>query len=118
MISAKRRALILEYLQREGAGSITRLSEMFGSSSSTIRRDLDALIESGYILRSYGGAVLKEKQQTTFEPKRNIVLHVAHEAKIKIGARAAAMLESGQSVIFDSSTTVLEVAKVVAHKAL
>lgn len=118
MISAKRRALILEYLQREGAGSITRLSEMFDSSSSTIRRDLDALIESGYILRSYGGAVLKEKQQTTFEPKRNIGLHFAHEAKLKIGARAAAMLESGQSVIFDSSTTVLEVAKVVAHKAL
>ncbi len=116
MISAQRRALILEYLRREGAGSITRLSETVGVSASTIRRDLEALTQSGHLERSHGGAVLKERLQTTFETAREIVVHVAHDAKMKIGARAAALLEPGQSVIFDSSSTVLEAAKAAVRR--
>lgn len=118
MISAQRRALILEQLRREGAGSIVGLSESIGVSPSTIRRDLEFLTQSGYIERSHGGAVLKEQQRTTFEPEREIGLHVAHGAKVLIGTRAAAMLEPGQSVIFDSSSTVLEAAKIVAEKEM
>jgi DeoR family transcriptional regulator, aga operon transcriptional repressor len=118
MISAQRRALILEYLRREGAGSITRLSETVGVSASTIRRDLEALTQSGHLERSHGGAVLKERLQTTFETAREIVVHVAHDAKMKIGARAATLLEPGQSVIFDSSSTVLEAAKAAVRRDL
>jgi len=116
MIAAQRRALILEELRREGAGSIVVLAERIGVSPSTIRRDLEFLTEGGYIVRSHGGALLREPNRTTFEPEQEIGAHVARAAKEAIGAHAAAMVEAGQSVIFDSSSTVLEAAKVVAAK--
>jgi len=118
MIAAQRRALLLEELRREGAGSIVALAEKINVSPSTIRRDLDFLAEGGYIVRSHGGAVLNETHRTTFEPGREIGAHVAHDAKAAIGARAATLLEPGQSVIFDSSSTVLEAAKVVVERNL
>src|SRR4051812_14963953 len=118
MIAAQRRALILEELRREGAGAIVTLAETIGVSPSTIRRDLEFLTDRGYIVRSHGGAILNEPHGTTFEPEREIGAHVAHVAKAAIGARAAALLEHGQSVIFDSSSTVLEAAKVVVERNL
>jgi DeoR family transcriptional regulator, aga operon transcriptional repressor len=118
MISAQRRALILEQLRRMGAGSITGLSESIGVSASTIRRDLEFLTRTGHIERSHGGAILLEQRHTTFEPAREIIQHVAHGAKVKIGTRAASLLAHGQSVIFDSSSTVLEAARVASAKNL
>lgn len=118
MIAAQRRALILEELRREGAGSIVALAEKIGVSPSTIRRDLEFLTEGGYIVRSHGGALLKEPHRTTFEPEPEIGAHVARAAKEAIGSHAASLVEQGQSVIFDSSSTVLEAAKAVAARRI
>ena len=106
MIAAQRRALILEHIRREGGGSIVALADIIGASQSTIRRDLDSLVDGGFILRSRGGALLEETPRTTFEPERKIGAQVSRAAKIAIGARAAELIERGQSVIFDSSSTV------------
>ncbi len=116
MIAAQRRALILEQLRRDRAASIVALSDSIKVSASTIRRDLDFLTRGGYIVRSHGGALLNEPLRTTFEPEREIEAHVARSAKLAIGMRAAALIEPGQSVIFDSSSTVLEAAKVVVER--
>jgi len=116
MIAAQRRAMILEQLRRDGAASITALSNSIEASPSTIRRDLDFLTRDGYIVRSHGGALLNEPQRTTFEPAREIGAHVARSAKVAIGTRAAALIQPGQSVIFDSSSTVLEAARVIVER--
>jgi DeoR family transcriptional regulator of aga operon len=116
MIAGQRRALILEELRREGAGSIVALAASIGVSPSTIRRDLEFLTEGGYIVRSHGGALLKEPHRTTFEPEPEIGAHVARAAKEAIGAYAATLVEEGQSIIFDSSSTVLEAAKAVVGR--
>ena len=118
MIAAQRRALILEELRRAGAGSIVALADKIGVSPSTIRRDLEFLTEGGYIVRSHGGALLKEPHRTTFEPEPEIGAHVARAAKEAIGAYAAELVEDGQSIIFDSSSTVLEAAKAVVARNL
>ena len=118
MIAAQRRVLILEHLRREGADLIMALAKTIGASSSTIRRDLDYLTEIGHIVRSHGGALLNEQVGTTFEPQHEIGSRVAHAAKAAIGARAADLIEAGQSVIFDSSSTVFEAAKVVVARRM
>jgi DeoR family transcriptional regulator of aga operon len=118
MIAAQRRALILDHLRRHGADSIVALSQTIGVSPSTIRRDLDFLTEGGYIARSHGGAMLSEGVRTTFEPQREIGSQIAHAAKAAIGARAVELLEPGQSVVFDSSSTVLEAAKAAVARKL
>jgi DeoR family transcriptional regulator of aga operon len=118
MIPAQRRARILEHIRRDGGGSIITLADIIGASRSTIRRDLDLLVGGGFLLRSRGGALLEETPRTTFEPEREIGAQVSRPAKIAIGARAAELIERGQSVIFDSSSTVMEAAKAVIKRRL
>jgi DeoR family transcriptional regulator of aga operon len=116
VIAAQRRALILEYLRKNGAGSIVDIAEAIGTSRSSTRRDLDFLDEEGSILRSRGGAIINEQHRTAFEPPRRIGAKVFHAEKAAIGRAAVEMLQPGQSVIFDSSSTVLEAARLVADK--
>lgn len=118
MIAAQRRALILDLVRRSGAASIGELAEGIGASLSTIRRDLDYLTHEGYLVRSHGGAVLAEMHRSTFEPRHEIGAHLAIDAKRAIGRRAAAEIQPGQSVIFDSSSTVLEAARAVVARKL
>ena len=67
IIPAKRRAMILERLRRDGAASILELSKEIGASASTIRRDLEQLTEGGYLERTHGGALFVPPLQATFD---------------------------------------------------
>ncbi|MDP6788433.1 MAG: DeoR/GlpR family DNA-binding transcription regulator [Rhodospirillales bacterium] len=118
MIPAQRRGRILDVVRSLGGASIEHLAERLGASPSTVRRDLHFLTAQGYLERSHGGATVKTLPRTTFEPDREIGSIVAHGAKVAIGAMAASMVENGQSVIFDSSSTVLEAAKWVGEREL
>ena len=51
-----RHKLILEKLKACRSALTADLSAEFGVSKITIRRDLDALAERGFLLRSHGGA--------------------------------------------------------------
>ncbi|MFO1035676.1 MAG: DeoR/GlpR family DNA-binding transcription regulator [Geminicoccaceae bacterium] len=118
MIAAQRRALILERVRQQGGAAIVDLADVVGVSASTVRRDLDYLMREGYLERRHGGALLAEPERTTFEPRQDIGAHMARSAKVAIGRRAAALLEPGQSVLFDSSSTVLEAARAIAGAGL
>lgn len=118
IIPAKRRALILEWLNREGAAAIHELAEAIGASQSTIRRDLDYLVKQGALERTHGGALLQRTGHATFEPEVAIAAQFACNQKDAIGAAVAADLRAGQSVIFDASTTVLAVARAIALRPL
>jgi DeoR family transcriptional regulator, aga operon transcriptional repressor len=118
LIPAARRAKALELIRRHGAISIQRLADEIGTSISTARRDVDYLSAAGYLERSHGGALLSVRSRTTFEPTTDIADQVARPAKIAIGRCAAGMIEDGQSVILDSSSTVLEAAHALAERDL
>lgn len=118
LIPAKRRALILERLKREGAAAIQELAEIVGASASTIRRDLEYLEKQGALERTHGGAMLQNAERATFEPDLAIAAQFARSEKEAIGAAVAADLRPGQSVIFDASTTVLEVARAIAARPI
>ncbi|MFK8250122.1 DeoR/GlpR family DNA-binding transcription regulator [Ancylobacter terrae] len=118
MIPAKRRALILERLKRDGAAAIQELADAVGASASTIRRDLEHLVKQGALERTHGGALLQRTDHATFEPEIAIAAQFARAEKEAIGVAVAAELQPGQSVIFDASTTVLAVAREVANRRL
>ena len=118
LIPAKRRALILERLKREGAAAIQELADAVGASASTIRRDLDHLVKRGALERTHGGALLQRTEHATFEPEIAIAAEFARRQKDAIAAAIAAELHAGQSVIFDSSTTVLAVARAVVARRI
>lgn len=118
LIPAARRAKALELVRLHGAISIQRLADEMKTSISTARRDVDYLSSEGYLERSHGGALLSVRSRTTFEPATDIADQVARAAKIAIGRHAAGLIEDGQSVILDSSSTVLEAAHALAEREL
>ncbi|UGY28392.1 DeoR/GlpR family DNA-binding transcription regulator [Bradyrhizobium septentrionale] len=118
LIPAARRAKALELIRRDGAISIQRLADEIGMSISTARRDVDYLSAAGYLERTHGGALLSVRSRTTFEPATDIADQVARPAKIAIGRCAAGIVEDGQSVILDSSSTVLEAAHALTERDL
>lgn len=116
MIAAQRQGLIVDYLRKHGAGSITELAVAVRTSRSSTRRDLDRLGESGLIVRTRGGAIIADQHRTTFEPPRRLGAKTSAEQKTAIARAAIDLLKPGQSVIFDSSSTVFEVARLASER--
>lgn len=115
-IPAERQARVIEFIRRAGVASIHRIAAEIQASASTIRRDLDELTERGYLVRTHGGAMFQSHHRTTFEPSREIAEQISAPAKAAIGRYAATLVSDGQSVIFDSSSTVLEAARTIARQ--
>lgn len=115
-IPAERQALVIEFIRREGVASIHRIAAEINVSPSTVRRDLDELTERGHIVRTHGGAIYQSHHRTTFEPTREIAETISAPAKAAIGRHAATLVGDGQSVLFDSSSTVLEAARAIARQ--
>lgn len=117
LIPARRHARLLEILNTRGAASIRELASDLGSSSSTVRRDLEYLAEKGALIRSFGGAAIVGPS-STFEPDADIASHFERDEKRMIGRFAAGLISPGQSVIFDSSSTVLEAAQCLVERGI
>lgn len=117
LLPALRRLRIAEFMQQHGAVTLQQLGESLRVSLSTLRRDLDALAEEGIVERTHGGAVLRQLEYSTFEPNIAAARDLSPREKRFVGIAAAESLLPGQSVIFDSGSTVLEAARaVVARK--
>ncbi len=103
MLAIERRNLILEQLQREKRVVVSELSASFGVSEETIRRDLEKLSEDGYVVKTYGGAVLNEDNyvEMPFVIRKNT--NVAE--KQAIGKLIAGMVQDGEKIIIDASST-------------
>jgi DeoR/GlpR family transcriptional regulator of sugar metabolism len=107
--TTRRRAAILELLRQDRQVNVASLSRHFGVSEVAIRRDLDYLQDAGLLLRIHGGARLLPAASSSpiFDAR---ILHNV-QCKRAIGAAAAQLVLPGEVVMFDSGTTVLEVAR-------
>ncbi|MCC7208583.1 MAG: substrate-binding domain-containing protein [Anaerolineae bacterium] len=103
----ERRQSILRLLQAQSSVHVGELAERFGVSEGTIRNDLTALEESQLVLRVRGGAVLRESQGalSTLATQARINF----DAKRRIAQWAADMVEDGDAIALDASTTVLNI---------
>lgn len=95
---------ILALVEKHGEITIKELSERLSVSTMTIHRDLEYLEEQRYLFKKRGAAVFVEQTD------RNDGDFYAEE-KRAIGIAVAKMIEPGQSIVFDNSTTALECAK-------
>ncbi|BBE74844.1 glucitol operon repressor (plasmid) [Pleomorphomonas sp. SM30] len=118
MVPAKRRALILEHLRINGAASIQELADTIGGSQSTVRRDLEHLVERGYLERTHGGAHLLQPMRATFERENSVNAQLQRAEKVAIGREAARRLSARDSVMMDASSTVMEAVRAAADRDL
>ena len=110
MLAAERRHLILEKLHIEKRVIVSELSGLFAVSNETIRRDLEKLCRSGLAIKSYGGAIINEKEMDL--PFNIRKLHKPAE-KQKIAGLIQCLVQDGDSVFLDASTTAVFVAKML-----
>jgi DeoR/GlpR family transcriptional regulator of sugar metabolism len=108
LFQQERREQIVVQVRETGRVSVADLSEQFGVTQATIRADLDALAAEHLLTRAHGGALAldEERLELSFDFRRR--LHVTQ--KSRIGAVAAAMIQDGEAIVLDASTTALAVA--------
>jgi DeoR/GlpR family transcriptional regulator of sugar metabolism len=114
MDAVERRAALLASLQATGRVEVAEAALWFGTAEMTIRRDLDALVSQGAARRVRGGAVSLLLRAE--EPPFSVRSVAAGDAKRRIGRVAADLLADGESVVLDSGTTALEVARCLAGR--
>ena len=84
---------------------MTELTEHFGASESTIRRDLNALHKKGALVKVFGGAVQTGEKLSTKEEKVSLRGRAEREEKIRIARHAAALVRPEDFVYLDAGTT-------------
>ena len=107
MLTSQRKKIILEKLTQDGQVLAKQLSEMFGLSEDTVRRDLRELDAEGLLQRVHGGALPVSSAIASFA-ERN---HLESGAKRAIAKAAAALIAPGQVVIIDGGTTSAELVR-------
>jgi len=107
VLTAERKRLLLEILERDGRVVAKTVSLELGLSEDTIRRDLRELASEGRLTRVHGGALPASPGIVDFAARTSI----EQAGKQAIGRAAAAMIENGQMVVLDGGTTAIEVAK-------
>lgn len=105
----ERRRLIVELVEKQGRATVEELSARFGTSAVTIRADLEALARSSAIARSHGGALPAPAAGN--DTPLNIKETRWHVQKLRIGQAAAKMIRDGETVILDSGSTTVEIAR-------
>lgn len=114
MLAVERRNIILEKLQEEKKVVVSELSELFGVSEETIRRDLDKLDKEGLAVKSYGGAVLNENNN--MDMPFNIRKKKNMQGKQKIAKIIEGLIADGDHIIVDPSTTAVSIVKALREK--
>ncbi|HMA34300.1 MAG TPA: DeoR/GlpR family DNA-binding transcription regulator [Chloroflexia bacterium] len=110
----RRREQILAYLSAHDRTSVVELSQVLGVSEVTVRKDLDQLEGQGLLTRVHGGALIsgRGRLERFFAAREQEHL----EEKRRIAQRAAALIQSGQRIFLDASTTALQVAHLIKDR--
>ncbi len=104
MYNNERQERILHILQKENNISINKLAELLFVSLPTVRRDLQTLTENGKIIRKYGRVELR----TLSDNEVPLILRESmnNTSKIAIAQKAAELINNGDVIFLDSSSTV------------
>ncbi|OAS18463.1 DeoR/GlpR family DNA-binding transcription regulator [Paenibacillus oryzisoli] len=114
MFQEERLLSILEYLKSNKRISVDLICELYEVSRDTARRDMVKLEEQGSIVRTRGGAILPtlSKDVGNYDQR----LQEESSSKLTIGKRAATLVQDGDYLMMDASTTVLHAATALTSK--
>lgn len=115
MLAIERRNAILARLNSQGKVIVADLSREFNVTEETIRRDLEKLDKEGLAKKTYGGAVLNYNLNTDLPFKERKGTNV--ELKQRIADKIAGMINDGDYIMLDASSTAVYVAqRIKNHK--
>ncbi|MEY8439741.1 DeoR/GlpR family DNA-binding transcription regulator [Anaerotruncus colihominis] len=111
MYNIERKALIVSLLKKDSKVSVNQLAQMLEISKETVRRDLRELEQDGLIQRTHGGAVLETSGGNTSEYPFKMREIQNYEEKAKICKAAAQLIEDGDTIFIDNSSTTISLIK-------
>ncbi|MBW8830973.1 MAG: DeoR/GlpR transcriptional regulator [Burkholderiales bacterium] len=108
-----RQSLLLDEVRARGAMSVEALSEQFGVTLQTVRRDVKLLSDAGLLARFHGGV----------RPPSSTVENIAYRqrqqlnesGKLRIAKRVAKAVPHGCSLIINIGTTTEAIARELLH---
>lgn len=106
-----RLTLLMKILEERAHCSITELATHFDVSEETIRRDIRQLERSGRVQKTHGGVSIPSNQ---LEAPYRIRLREQSDAKQRIALHAAKMVHEGMTLLLDSGTSCLWLARALA----
>lgn len=95
---SERHTRILDLLTKEEKIEVAKLSNIFGVSQVTIRKDLDQLEDKGLIMREHGFATLNSKDDI------NNRLAYNYDIKQKIAQLASQDIHDGETLMIESGS--------------
>ena len=114
MLKKERQDHIVEMLKEQKYCSVSMIANTLYVAPITVRRDLAEMEADGIINRCHGGATLNssENREVPFE------LRTKENSSVKsiLGKKAAEMLQDGDTVFMDASSTVLHIADYLQTK--
>jgi DeoR family L-fucose operon activator len=116
MLALERHRRLLDLLNEQGGVRTAEAARALGVTEETVRRDFEKLEAEGALLRSHGGAVKLESARREFPARERVQQHAGE--KIQIAKAAVARIQPGQTILFDASTTALQVAKLLPDQPL
>jgi DeoR/GlpR family transcriptional regulator of sugar metabolism len=105
---------VLHLLDTRDSVQVSELAESFSVSEVTVRSDLTSLASQGLVARVRGG--VRALQQGQSEVGFDLRLRLEVERKRAIARSAAAMIDEGQAVALDASTTAYYLALELRNK--
>ncbi len=116
MLAKERQNYIVDTVNREGSVLVKELSEKFDVTEDSIRKDLSLLEKKGLLKKTYGGAV-KNRVNThdTYVAQRR---GKNTEEKKAIAKKAYELIEEGDVIFLDISTTSIELIKLIVENNL
>lgn len=105
MNTYERRQSLLGLLRKQPGLRVPEIARATGVSEGTVRNDLNALEDAGYLTRMHGGAVLSGKMfqiQSSFGSR----YEEQQDGKLAIAQTASRLVEDGTSLLLDASSTV------------
>ena len=115
MTTYERRQSLLDVLRKQPGLRVPELAQALDVSEGTVRNDLNALEEEGKLKRVHGGAVLNDQDQ--FQNNsfvRRFKQNAA--AKLAIAREAAVLVNDGDSILLDASSTAYYLAQALSDR--
>lgn len=109
--SIERKTKIMKKLESNGRVEVEKLSKELKVSKETVRRDLSEMEKDGLLKRTHGGAVSISTTQQSLEYPYLMREIQCLEEKERIGKKAASVIEDGDTIFIDNSSTNLSILK-------
>lgn len=116
MLAVARKTFIREQLQEHKSVRITELAALLNVTKETIRRDLREMEEEETLVRTHGGAYILDGVQKDIDVGTRQVLYIPE--KERIAQKCDEIIQPGDHIFLDGSTTCWFIARKIAHRNL